>query len=158
MFSSVLQYLYLILSFVNVLNVYALCNLHDVPLSTEGNNKIDAANTTKIIHDKAKPLEQVDDAFKEAVVRAITGTSVSKDTEKSTIGEQSKTFQAQFVAFWMLSNAALTGIIENLDDLEMHRDDAEGHRKQNLYFVVTCILFFWGRSSNCRGELIFRAI
>jgi hypothetical protein len=24
--------------------------------------------------------------------------------------------------------------------------------------VVTCILFFWGRSSNCRGELIFRAI
>ncbi|KAJ7275494.1 chitin synthase [Mycena haematopus] len=42
MFSSLLQYLCLAPSFVNVLNVYAFCNLHDVSWGTKGSDKADA--------------------------------------------------------------------------------------------------------------------
>jgi len=148
MFSSFLQYLCLAPSFTNVLNVYAFCNLHDVSWGTKGSDKVDAlpsvsSSKTKdaetVVEDTAKPQEDVDAAFKETVTRAITKIDIKEVPEKPTLDDQNKTFRTRLVALWMLSNGGLAVAIENINGLEstnLEADQAQLHKKQNLYFAI----------------------
>jgi len=143
-----LQYLCLAPSFTNVLNVYAFCNLHDVSWGTKGSDKVDAlpsvsSSKTKdaetVVEDTAKPQEDVDAAFKETVTRAITKIDIKEVPEKPTLDDQNKTFRTRLVALWMLSNGGLAVAIENINGLEstnLEADQAQLHKKQNLYFAI----------------------
>lgn len=149
MFSSFLQYLCLAPSFINVLNVYAFCNLHDVSWGTKGSDKVDALPSVSsskakdsaevVVEDTAKRQEDVDAAFKETVTRAVTKVVVKEVPEKPTLDDQNKTFRTRLVAFWMLSNAGLAVAIENINGLQSNdpaKDDKELHLKQNTYFAI----------------------
>lgn len=41
MFTSIVQYLLMAPSFVNVINIYAFCNVHDVSWGTKGSDKVE---------------------------------------------------------------------------------------------------------------------
>lgn len=150
MFTSFPQYLLLAPSFTNVINVYAFCNLHDVSWGTKGSDKVDAlpsvsSKKTKedqqmVVEDVARIQQDVDDLFKETVQRALTPLKVVEVKEKPTQDDENKTFRTRFVAFWMLSNAALVVAIINLqgpphmNNLEEDQEDLV--LKQNKYFEV----------------------
>ncbi|KAF8529171.1 glycosyltransferase family 2 protein [Hysterangium stoloniferum] len=150
MFSSFVQYLLLAPSFVNVINVYAFCNLHDVSWGTKGSDKVDAlpsvsSKKTKedqpaVVEDVTKVQEDVDSAFKETVQRAVTKIKVQEAIEKPTLDDENKTFRTRFVAFWMLTNGALVVSIENLNGVpnenDLKGDEERLIQKQNLYFEV----------------------
>ncbi|KAF8915913.1 putative chitin synthase [Mucidula mucida] len=118
MFSSFIQYLLIAPSFTNVLNVYAFCNLHDVSWGTKGSDKAEALPSVSskkskdadapAVEDTVKTQEDVDDAFKETVTRAVPKFKPRR-------------------SLWMLSNATLAIAIENINGL---RD------KQNTYFSI----------------------
>lgn len=149
MFSSFPQYLLLAASFTNVLNVYAFCNLHDVSWGTKGSDKAEALPSISskkgkeedapVVEDTTKLQEDIDAAFKETVTRAVTKVEVKEAVEKPTMDDQNKTFRTRLVGFWMLSNAALSVAIENLNGLPSGDETADQQalqRRQEKYFSV----------------------
>jgi chitin synthase len=95
------------------------------------------------VEDTTKPQEDVDAAFKQTVTRALSKIEVKEVKEKPTLDDENKTFRTRLVAFWMLTNAALSVAIENINGLEtasnLVQDQLKLREKQNLYFAV--ILF-----------------
>ncbi|KAF4566216.1 Chitin synthase, class 2 [Pleurotus pulmonarius] len=153
MFSSFLQYLLLAPSFINVLNVYAFCNLHDVSWGTKGSDKADALPSVSSkkgpeapeVEDVTKVQEDVDAAFKETVSRALTKVNEVEVREKPTMDDENKTFRTRLVAFWMITNGALVIFVQNIngwldiDDPNIGREQIQkfedGVRdKTNTYF------------------------
>lgn len=53
LFNSMPQYLLIAMSFTNILNAYAFCNLHDVSWGTKGSDKADVLPSIKTKGDKA---------------------------------------------------------------------------------------------------------
>lgn len=91
MISSFPQYLLMAPSFVNVLNVYAFCNLHDVTWGTKGADKPDAlpavkAEKTKegsiIVEDTVLDEKQIEEAYNVAKVRALTKPEKVEEKEE----------------------------------------------------------------------------
>lgn len=117
MFSSFLQYLVLMTSYINVLMVYAFSNWHDVSWGTKGADKADALPSAQILKaadGKAKVIEEVDlsqqevDAQFEVVVkRALTPYIAPKEETKKTLEDSYKSFRTRLVTAWIFSNALL---------------------------------------------------
>ncbi|KAG8740079.1 Chitin synthase, class 2 [Ceratobasidium sp. 414] len=142
MFSSFPQYMLLAPSFTNVLNTYAFCNLHDVSWGTKGSDKADVlpsvASTKKegaaaVVEDTEKVQEDIDAAFEETVKRAVAKIDTKEAIEKPNMDDQNKTFRTRLVSAWMLSNAALAILVENVNGLTTTQ--AEQLAKQNAYFT-----------------------
>jgi len=144
MFSSFPQYLLLAPSFTNVLNVYAFCNLHDVSWGTKGSDKAEVLpsisskkgkeDAPAVVDDIEKNQADIDVAFKETVDRAVMKLDKKEEREKPTLDDQNRTFRTNFVAFWMLSNAALAVAIENINGLGT--TETQERTKQNIYFSI----------------------
>lgn len=75
MFTSFFQYLLLLPSYVNILLIYAFCNLHDVSWGTKGDNgsakdlgqvKVTTKNGEKVAEVKATRQEDIEDLYRQA--------------------------------------------------------------------------------------------
>jgi chitin synthase len=121
MFTSFGQYLLLMPSFTNILNVYAFSNWHDVSWGTKGSDKADAlpsAKTEKAADGKHTVIEEVDlaqadiDSQFEAVVKRALAPPEHKveDTKKST-DDAYKSFRTKLLATWIFSNLILIIVI-----------------------------------------------
>ncbi|KAA6411396.1 MAG: chitin synthase G [Lasallia pustulata] len=125
MFTSFPQYLFLMSSYVNILNVYAFSNWHDVSWGTKGSDKADAlpsAQTTRapdgkaaIIEEIEKPQADIDKQFEITVKRALTPYVEPKIEEKKTLEDSYKSFRTKLVTAWILSNSLLAVVITQDD-------------------------------------------
>ena len=128
MLTSFVQYLLMVPSFVNILMVYAFCNLHDVSWGTKGDNK--AAEPTAPVHTKTEngvetatvdlPTNQGDiDSNYDIFIKAVRPTFASIEADKkaaklkSSISQEDyfRSFRTRLVLFWIVSNAALVAIL-----------------------------------------------
>ncbi|KAH0579371.1 Chitin synthase, class 1 [Termitomyces sp. 'cryptogamus'] len=189
MFHSFPQYLLLAPSFVNVLNVYAFCNLHDVSWGTKGSDKNEALPSIKskatadaaVVEDTMNTQEDINAAFQETVTRALKKDETQETREKPTLDDENKTFRTWLVASWMLSNAILVLVVENLNGwLNIESKNITGKfiqkwlldygAKRNMYFTVLLYstfalslvrfigcLYYWTKMHLTRGiRRIFR--
>ena len=124
MFTSFPQYLCLMSSYINILNVYAFSNWHDVSWGTKGSDKAEAlpsAQTTKtgdgkaaIIEEPDKPQADIDSQFEITVRRALAEYHPPAIVEKKTLEDSYKSFRTKLVTAWIFSNALLAvGITSN---------------------------------------------
>ncbi len=124
MFTSFPQYLCLMSSYINILNVYAFSNWHDVSWGTKGSDKAEAlpsAQTTKtgdgkaaIIEEPDKPQADIDSQFEITVRRALAEYHPPVIVEKKTLEDSYKSFRTKLVTAWIFSNALLAvGITSN---------------------------------------------
>lgn len=121
MFTSFPQYLLIMSSYVNILNVYAFCNWHDVSWGTKGSDKADAlpsAQVTKaadgkaaVIEEPDKPQADIDQQFEVTVKRALLPFQEPKTEEKKTLEDSYKSFRTRLVLSWIFSNAGLAVVI-----------------------------------------------
>ena len=122
--TSLPQYLFLQSSYVNILNVFAFCNWHDVSWGTKGSDKADvlpSANTTKaadgkaaVIEEPDRPQADIDSAFEVTVKRALTPYVEPVVKEAKTLEDSYKSFRTRLVTAWIFSNALLAvGITSN---------------------------------------------
>ncbi|KAJ6519374.1 glycosyltransferase family 2 protein [Mycena sanguinolenta] len=124
MFSSLLQYLCLAPSFVNVLNVYAFCNLHDVSWGTKGSDKADTLPSVSSdkaagadgpsVEDTTHIQEDIDATFQATVSRALTKRNVTQVPEKLTLDDANRTFRTRLVTVWILTNGALALAVNDM--------------------------------------------
>jgi len=131
MFTSFPQYLLIMSSYVNILNVYAFSNWHDVSWGTKGADKADAlpsAQTTKaadgkaaVIEEPDKPQADIDEQFATTVQRALKPYVEPKIVEKKTLEDSYKSFRTRLVTAWIFSNALLAIVItsDNFDRFGM---------------------------------------
>jgi chitin synthase len=114
---SFLQYLFMMPSFVNVLNVYAFCNWHDVSWGTKGSDKADALpeaqskkddqEGTQIIEEVDRPQALVDQQFQAVVKRALTPYKPPKTKEGKTREDENRSFRTNLIIVWIFTNAVL---------------------------------------------------
>ncbi len=148
MFSSFFQYLCLTPSFINVLNVYAFCNLHDVSWGTKGSDKVEALlsvssskgkNEAAVVQETERMQEDLNAVFRETVNRAMSKLEVKEVREKPSMDDQNRTFRTRLVVFWMFTNAVLAVVIENIDGLissNASEDEQDLRKKQGIYFAI----------------------
>ncbi|KAF1813741.1 hypothetical protein P152DRAFT_290094 [Eremomyces bilateralis CBS 781.70] len=127
MFTSFPQAMLLMPSYVNILNVYAFSNWHDVSWGTKGADKADALPSAKtekggdgkhqIIEEIDLPQADIDSQFEATVKRALAPyVAPPEDTEK-TLEDGYKSFRTKLVTIWIFSNATLAVVImsDNFD-------------------------------------------
>ena len=121
MFTSFPQYLLTMSSYVNILNVYAFSNWHDVSWGTKGSDKADALPSVQVtktgdgksavIEEPDKPQADIDSQFEVTVKRALAPYIKPKVVEKKTLEDSYKSFRTKLVVAWIFSNAALAIVI-----------------------------------------------
>ena len=143
MFTSFPQYLLIASSYINILNVYAYSNWHDVSWGTKGSDKADAlpsAQTTKTGDGKAAVIEEadlsqadIDSQFEQTVKRALTPHVAPNEDTKKTLEDSYKSFRTRLVAFWLFSNALLAVVITNDSADKFGFTSGASQRTQNFF-------------------------
>ena len=121
MFTSFPQYLLLMPSFINILNVYAFSNWHDVSWGTKGSDKSEALPSVKtekaedgkhtVIEEVDLPQADIDSNFEVTVKRALTPYTAPKESTEKSLEDSYKSFRTKLVAGWVFSNTILTIVI-----------------------------------------------
>jgi chitin synthase len=134
--------MFIILYFVTT---FSETNLLQVSWGTKGSDKADelpSVSSSKykdaeaVVEDRTQDQADVDAAFRETVTRVITKMETKEVSEKPTMDDENKTFRSRLVVMWVLSNAALTLAIENINGLPTTPDQQKLGNKQNTYFKI----------------------
>lgn len=148
MFTSFIQYLLLTPTYINILNVYAFCNTHDITWGTKGDVKPEKLpSVTTKADGKADIQAPTDDADLnsqyETELRAFA--TKWKEPKKNPSPEDKqedyyKGFRSIVVLFWMFCNLALCALVLQSGGLEVVIDDDEESEKKadnaSIYLAV----------------------
>lgn len=121
MFTSFPQYLLVMSSYINILNVYAFSNWHDVSWGTKGSDKADvlpSAKTEKasdgkttVIEEPDLPQADIDSQFEATVKRALSPYIAPVESTEKTLDDSYKSFRTHLTTAWIFSNATLAVVI-----------------------------------------------
>jgi len=122
MITSFVQYLLLAPSYINVLNVYAFANVHDVSWGTKGDNKVSTdlgvvqTGKNKNEVEVAVPTTETDlDAAYEDAIHVLSTKPPKAEPKQDPATQQEdyyKSFRTNVLLAWVLSNALLgAGIV-----------------------------------------------
>ncbi|CAG8567125.1 9332_t:CDS:2 [Paraglomus brasilianum] len=143
MFTSFIQYMFLVPFYVNILNVYAFCNTHDVSWGTKGDNSANhdlgtvTSNPEKGTVEIDAPVDQVDinRAYEDAV-NTLSKPHVEEEQKRDASTKQEdyyRAFRTRVVLAWIFSNAglvvAITSTSADLDKL------VPQSQRSNLYMA-----------------------
>ncbi|KAI8061733.1 putative chitin synthase division I [Gongronella butleri] len=130
MFTSLLQYVLLSASFINLITIYAFCNTHDVSWGTKG----DSGNATDLNVVKTKkdkdgnhtvevnlPTEQKDlnEQYEEALtdLRRVVKEEENHRDAKTKQEDYYKSFRTKLMLAWIFCNLVLVLVITNSSKL-----------------------------------------
>ena len=114
--TSFVQYILMTFAYINILNVYAFCNWHDLSWGTKGSDKADALPSGKVIKKEDKGVvytelisyelsqADIDSKFEGVVKRALKSyvKKVRRD-EDITIDDSYRTFRTNLILLWIVS-------------------------------------------------------
>jgi chitin synthase len=116
MLTSFPQYSLMVTSYINILNVYAFCNWHDVSWGTKGADKADAlpsAQSTKKSDDEGVasveileyelPQTELDSKFEKVVKRALAPYKEPESKESLSMDDAYKSFRTNLIIVWIFS-------------------------------------------------------
>jgi chitin synthase len=120
-FTSFPFYLLLMSSYINILNVYAFSNWHDVSWGTKGSDAAStlpsaitkkdstsrSGHTALVIEEVEKPQSDIDSSFEQTVKRALQPYIPVEEKADKTLEDSYKSFRTRLVVFWIFSNALL---------------------------------------------------
>ena len=144
MFTSFIQYLLLTPTYINILNVYAFCNTHDITWGTKGDDKAEKLPSANL-----KPGGKVDvniptddgdlNAQYEAEMRKIVSKAPPEKREMSASEKQEdyyKGFRSSVVIFWLVCNFGLCEVVLSTAGLERVSTTAGSNKKSTIYLAV----------------------
>lgn len=133
MFTSFVQYLLLTPTYINILNVYAFCNTHDITWGTKGDDKpekLPAANLkpggkvdVAIPADDADLNSQYESELRSFSTKYIPPKKVIDDQTKHE--DYYKGFRSAVVLAWMFCNLALAAVVLNVGGIEQFGTTAQ---------------------------------
>ncbi|KAM3075045.1 hypothetical protein ACMFMG_007495 [Clarireedia jacksonii] len=144
MFTSFIQYLLLTPTYINILNVYAFCNTHDITWGTKGDDKAEKLPSA-ILKAGGKvdvniPTDDGDlNAQYESEMRKIQSKAPQEKREMSAEEKQEdyyKWFRSSVVLFWLVCNFALTSAVLSTTGLERIDTSTDDTTKSTIYMAV----------------------
>jgi chitin synthase len=119
MFTSFLQYLALTPTYINILNVYAFCNIHDITWGTKGDDKAEKLPSAKVKADgKVDVTIPTDDAdLNQQYLSEVNVLASKAPPEKRAFSASEKQedyykgFRSSVVLIWMGCNIALVAVV-----------------------------------------------
>ncbi|KAF8984145.1 Chitin synthase, class 1 [Entomortierella lignicola] len=120
MFHSFLQYLFMLPSYVNILNVYAFCNIHDISWGTKGDTEVAtdlgvAKKTAEGGVEVSVPTDShdINNAYDEAVsTLSVKPEEFKKHRDAKTKQEDYyREIRTRVLLTWIMSNALLVAVI-----------------------------------------------
>lgn len=148
MLTSFIQYLLMTPTYINILNVYAFCNTHDITWGTKGDDKAEKLpSVTTKADGKADIHAPTDDADLntqyETELRAFsTKYEIPKKAPSAQDKQEDyyKGFRSSVVLAWMFCNLALCAVVLQTGGLEITAkdgdEDTEKTRKATIYLAV----------------------
>jgi chitin synthase len=144
MFTSFIQYLLLTPTYINILNVYAFCNTHDITWGTKGDDKAEKLPSATL-----KPGGKVDvniptddgdlNAQYEAEMRKIITKAPPEKRVISASEKQEdyyKGFRSSVVLFWLICNFGLVAVVLSTAGLERISASTNDQTKSTIYMAV----------------------
>lgn len=143
MFTSFIQYLLLTPTYINILNVYAFCNTHDITWGTKGDDKAEKLPSATL-----KPGGKVDvniptddgdlNAQYEAEMRKIVSKAPPEKRDISASEKQEdyyKGFRSSVVLLWLICNFGLCATVLSTAGLERITTTSSAE-KSGIYLAV----------------------
>ncbi|KAG0052606.1 Chitin synthase, class 1 [Gryganskiella cystojenkinii] len=119
MFHSFLQYLFMVPSYVNILNVYAFCNIHDISWGTKGDTSV--ATDLGVAKKTADGVEvqvptdshDINNAYDDAVASLSIKTVEEKQHRDAKTKQEDyyREIRTRVLLTWIMSNALLVALI-----------------------------------------------
>ncbi|PGH35279.1 chitin synthase C [[Emmonsia] crescens] len=145
MITCFLQYILLTPTYINVLNIYAFCNTHDITWGTKGDDKAEKLPSATI-----KPSGKVDvsipqdDGDLNAQYEAELAKFATKaPKEVRNFSEEDKQedyyrgFRSMVVLVWIFCNFSLAAVVLSAVGLErINPDDNSGDQRSTIYLAV----------------------
>ncbi|KAI7864519.1 chitin synthase 1 [Spinellus fusiger] len=158
MFSSFVQYLLLLPTYINVLNVYAFCNTHDVSWGTKGDNttSTDLGVANKSTTEKgieavevefANGTETIDADYEDAILSLKEKPKSIKESRppKTKQEDYYKGFRTRLVLTWIGCNAFLVALVTS-SSFQTLLPSSESHTsatlEESIHSVYTEILLW----------------
>ncbi|KAF2871592.1 chitin synthase-domain-containing protein [Massariosphaeria phaeospora] len=152
MFTSFVQYILMTPTYINILNVYAFCNTHDITWGTKGDDKAEKLpSVTTKADGKADIQAPTDDADLntqyETELRVFSTKYVEPKKEHTPEDKQEdyyKGFRSGVVLFWILCNLGLTALVLQSGGLEItvnNPDDADEKRSEAARIYLAVVLW-----------------
>lgn len=144
MFTSFVQYLLLTPTYINILNVYAFCNTHDITWGTKGDDKAEKLPSATL-----KPGGKVDvniptddqdlNSQYETEMRKfqIKAPPEKREFSASEIQEDYyKGFRSRVVLFWIVCNFSLVAVVLSTAGLSRVSTTTSETKKSTIYLAV----------------------
>ena len=152
MVTSFIQYMLLTPTYINILNVYAFCNTHDITWGTKGDDK-----PTKLPAANVKPTGGVDvllpsddhdlNSQYESELRVFS-TKYAEEKKKPSEAERQedyyKGFRSAVVLVWMFCNLGLAAVVLNtggFDRVSVDKKSTENKADQNSLIYMKVVLY-----------------
>lgn len=152
MFTSLIQYMLLTPTYINVLNVYAFCNTHDVSWGTKGDDKVEKLPSvnTKDGEGKTDLPDEGDlnaQYQREVALFSTKFKEVKAPPNASQLQEQQMDYyrgvRTGVVLIWMIMNFALAALVLSAAGLEKISPGKKGSdpdeqvvERSNLYMTI----------------------
>ena len=151
MVTSFVQYLLMTPTYINILNVYAFCNTHDITWGTKGDTKPEKLGAASVGSDgKIKvdvPTEDADlNTQYEKELRAFGSRYEAPKKERSGEDKQEdyyKGFRSVVVLAWMFMNLALCAVVLQTGGLQVMVNPNEEQASQDFRAKVYLSVVLW---------------
>lgn len=144
MFTSFIQYLILTPTYINILNVYAFCNTHDITWGTKGDDKAEKLPSANL-----KPGGKVDVNIPtddgdlnhqyETEMRKFISKAPPEKREFTASEKQEdyyKGFRSGVVIFWLICNFGLAAAVLSTGGLNRLDTSTTSTQKSDIYMAV----------------------
>jgi chitin synthase len=144
MFTSFIQYLLLTPTYINILNVYAFCNTHDITWGTKGDDKAEKLPSAtlkpggkvdvNIPTDDTDLNAQYEAEMRKIVTKAPVEQRIPSPSEKQE--DYYKGFRSQVVLLWIVCNFGLVAVVLSTAGLERITTNSNENTKSAVYLAV----------------------
>lgn len=146
MFTSLIQYLLLTPTYINILNVYAFCNTHDITWGTKGDDKAEVLPSAtlkpggkvdvNIPTDDGDLNAQYEMEMRKIVAKAPEEVRIPSPEEKQE--DYYKGFRSTVVLFWLICNFGLCAAVLSTGGISRLSPTTEttAADKANIYLAI----------------------
>jgi len=144
MFTCFLQYIVLTPTYINVLNIYAFCNTHDITWGTKGDDKAEKLESVTVKPDGkldvAIPQDDGDlNAQYDAELKKFATKPVKEVKKVNPADKQEdyyKSFRSNVVTAWMITNFILVAAVLNTAGFDRINTDNTEQQNSTIYLAV----------------------
>jgi len=144
MFTCFLQYIVLTPTYINVLNIYAFCNTHDITWGTKGDDKAEKLESVTVKPDGkldvAIPQDdgdlnaQYDSELKKFATKPVKEVKKVNAADKQE--DYYKSFRSNVVTAWMITNFILVAAVLNTAGFDRINTDNTEQQNSTIYLAV----------------------